>query len=350
MRLSLSTKWFLWLSGAIAVFCFGQVLAMVWIEVVELMQGEGSLAEELAEIAVLLSISGCVFVLMLGALWFISRRMIRPIHSIAETASRITEGELTERIEGEFANDEVGMLVSTINSAFDRYREAIDRLDRFSGNAAHQLRTPLASIRSLGEVCLLKERGGAEYRECIENVLEIVQELTCIVDKLLMIARLQPSRVRQGFARVDLAGLVTDVVDSRSSAHQQEDVRFTPQIEEHVAIMGDATLLRHALTNILDNAVRFSPVGGKISVTLRREAEEVVLSISDTGPGLPDRVRLFLVQHDGDALRGGELPAGRLGLAIVAEIVRTHKGRIESPAAQGQGACIAIRFPCAPRA
>ena len=162
MKMSLSTRWFLWLSVAIAIFCIGQTLGMVWVEIREILHNEGALATELTEISVLLSISLCVFVIISGALWFISRKMVQPIRTIAESANRISSGLLQERVEGGLGSDEIGLLVSSINRAFDSYHDAVRRLDRFAGNAAHQLRTPLTSIRSLGEVCLQRNRAETE--------------------------------------------------------------------------------------------------------------------------------------------------------------------------------------------
>jgi len=341
--LSLSTKWFLWLSVAVALFAVGQVVGMIWIEFIELSQG-GSLAEELAEISVLVSISVCVFLLMLGWLWFMSRRMMRPIRSIAESAARIAEGDFGGRIEGRFIDDEVGMLVSTINRAFDSYHGAVARLESFAGHAAHQLRTPLAAIRSAGEVCLQKERSAGEYRECIAGILEAAEKLSASVAKLLMIARLNPEKIRSRFQHVDLSGILTRSVDLYRLNIEAKNAKIVEHVDAGVVVLGDAGLIQEALKNLIDNAVCCTPEHGRITVAVHAEGAVGVVAIRDDGPGMPDGVRAVVTGEARHMYQDGLL-SGRFGLVIVSEVVRIHGGTIEVEAEEGQGTCIRVRLP-----
>jgi len=316
---------------------------MVWVEVQELSNGEGPPGEEIREISVLLSISACVFVLMLAGLRFISRRMIRPIQAIADAARRIGEGDLRERIAGDFANDEVGALVVAINRAFDRYHEAVNRLERFAGRAAHQLRTPLTAVRSLGEVCLQKERTPAEYRECIAGMLDVEREIAHTLEKLLMLARLNPSRVRQGFESVDVIKVASEVLELYRPSMEEKRLKPVADMDPGPCVMGDGTLLRQALGNVLSNAVQFTPPGGAIGMTVRATEGVVVVEVSDTGPGIPPDLRArLLASMTGDR---GEMDTGSLGLALVAEIMRVHQGGVEIAERQGGGTCVRLRLP-----
>ena len=345
MKLSLSTKWFFWMSGVIGFFCLAQILGMVWLEVVETLNSDEPLYEELSEIFVLISVSACVFILMLGGLRFVSKRMIRPIRAIAESASRISEGDRMERIDEGAGSDEVGMLASALNQAFDRYHDVVRRLDTFAGNAAHQLRTPLASLTTVGEVCLQKERQAMEYRECIGCMLEITGELTDVVEKLLMIARLNPARLRQGFGPVDLSEVVAHVVDVCSVALQEKNIRFSRHGASRLNATGDAGLIRQAIGNVVDNAVEYTPKGGRISVTLQERDGRAVLEIRDTGPGIPENLRGVLTQKAKHPTRGDYAPGGRMGLAIVSEIMRVHEGTLEIQANEGGGTCVRLTWP-----
>jgi signal transduction histidine kinase len=344
MKLSLSAKWFLWLSTTVAVFGVGQVLGMLWWEVREIAMGEDLLREELTEISVLVSISSCVFLLMSGGFWFISKRMIRPIRAITEAADAVSDHEPNGGIEGVFADDEVGRLVTALNGAFDRYRDAVHRLDRFAGHAAHQLRTPLASLRSLGEVCLQRERTPADYRDCIGSMLELTHEMAAVVDKLLTIARLHPARIRAGFAPVDLGALTNELIDLHTAETREAKGLGLSRRLPACRIAGDAALAREAVFNVLDNAVRFTPEGGSIAVELDTDDGCVTLAVRDTGPGLPESLRGILTAADG-APPGHEPTSGRMGLLIVSEIMRIHRGRIEIGDNPGGGTCVRLVWP-----
>jgi signal transduction histidine kinase len=345
MKLSLSTKWFLWLAVVIAVFCLGQVLGMLVVEILEVRSGEETLAAEANEILMLVGVSFGVFLLMLGGIWFISIRMLRPIRSIAESARRISEGELEERMESGPVEDENGMLVSALNSAFDRYHEGMQNLDRFAGNAAHQLRTPLASMRSLGEVCLQKERSAEEYRESIGSMLEVVRELSLIVERLLLLARMNRSRVRQGFSEVFLDELVSEIVDLHRPMIDEKEIELIEHSSGPVVLTGDGSLIREAVKNVLDNAVRFTPRQGTIEVALREDDRTISLEVRDSGPGLCENLRDALTEGAGDSSTTTELPGGRLGLAIVSQIMRVHDGALEFPTDQKDGAVVVLSWP-----
>jgi len=345
MKLSLSVKWFLWLSLIVAIFCVIQIFGMIWWETMEIMRGEGSLAEELAEIAVMLGVSACVFILMLGGFWFVSKRMMKPIKAIAESANRISEGALDERIAGEDSPDEIGILVSVLNRAFNRYQEVVHRLDAFAGNAAHQMRTSLASVRSIGEVCLQKERSSAEYRQYIGEMLESVRELTRVVEKLLMIARLNPSRVRQQFELVDVTDVLSEVMAVYEVMLEEKNIKLNIEKTAGLKIKGDRNLVAQAIGNIVGNAVEFTPRDGGLEISLEKREHQAVLRVSDTGPGIPDFMCLH-VSGNGDEKWNGEWPAGHMGLAIVSEVMKVHDGTVEIRRSKDGGTCVELAWSC----
>lgn len=346
MKLSITTKWFLWLSVILAAFSILQVLTLMGLEVRDLQMGKESMAEETAEIITLLTISLGIFGVMALGLIYISRRMIHPIRQIAEAAHHISKGELSERITGTFAEDEIGLLVNTLNRAFDRYHDALNRLDRFAGNAAHQLRTPLTTIRSMGEIGLQKEREPEAYRECIRNMLDVAEELTLVVQKLLVLARLNRARIRQGFQPLNLADEINQVIEVFLPAILEKSIQFDHQLETHSTLMGDAGLIRQAMSNLLDNATRFTPEGGQIRLVLRREGRDLYAECYDSGPPFPETLQRQIGQEEQSMTPHGDcLPTGRMGLALVSEIMRIHEGRLAFlPAADGLK-CIRLSWP-----
>jgi signal transduction histidine kinase len=344
MKTSLSLKWFLWLASIVALFCILQVLALLSLELREVMAGTADMVEELSEIAVLASISIGVFVLLLGVFWFVSKRMIRPLGSIAETANRISSGILHERIEGEFVNDEVGALVAAINRAFDQYGTVLKKLERFTSNAAHQLRAPLTSIRNLGEVCLQRQRPPEEYRECIGQMLEASQELSRTVDKLLLIARLDSSSIHRSFEVIDVGRVTRDTVEQYQCIIDDKTIELVQTVADGLTVQGEGTLLHQALANILDNAVRLTPPGGRITVDAHSDAGAVVLTIGDTGPGIPAHFLPYVFERFSHIPQPEHRGSG-LGLAIAAEIVSLHEGSIDALSGESGGTRIRLTLP-----
>ena len=271
------------------------------------------------------------------------RRMLQPLQSIRETAEHIIAGRLDDRILAENPDDELGKLAHTLNKAFDRYRDAMARQQRFASDASHQLRTPLTSIRTTGEVCLQKERPPDEYRETIGSMLEDVQRLSDMVEKLLMLARFGADKVRNAFADVALGGLTRDVVSRYESLGTARSLRFNAPANGDIRVRGDAALLEQMLTNLVDNAVRHTPDGGEISVELSTEENgSIVLQVRDTGPGIPPELHNQLFQRFARG-PGTDISGSGLGLAIVADIVSLHDGHIELLG--GPGASFRITFP-----
>ena len=345
MRTRLTTRWFFGIVVAAGVLCALQFAVLIAVEVHEIITGSGSgLHHELSEIAGLLAAGAVVFVIMLGFFWFISRRMVRPIRKIAQTATLISSGSLDRRIEGVFVDDEIGALVSALNKAWDRYDIVLAKLRRFTSNAAHQLRTPLASIRVEGEVCLKRQRTEQEYRDAMGSILEAAAELSRTLERLLLIAKLESREVQRHFASFDLAALLEETTQEFRPASDAKGLVLTVRAQGPLTVKGDKTLLRQALANLLDNAIRFTPDHGSIDVAAKREEDSVVLTVSDTGPGVTEALQPYLFERFSHAPRVGDHGAG-LGLAIVDEIARLHEGKAELVNAKSRGTCIRLVLP-----
>ena len=283
--------------------------------------------------------------------WVIVRatqQMMRPVKVIRQTAQRIIAGHLRERIVFENADDEIGMLSRTINHAFDRYQDALDRIQRFTSDASHQLRTPLTAVRSTGEVCLQKVRTPGEYCETIGSMLEEVQRLSDVVDKLLVLARLGASNIRRAFSDVDLGVHMRRVASDFEALCSSHDIRLVVEMPEGLVVRGDGALLEQMAANLIDNATRYTPPGGSITLWARRDPDtaRIVLDIRDTGSGIPPVIKARLFQrfnrHEDSDRRGSGL-----GLAIVADIVAIHAGTIKLDESSPVGACFQIILPAA---
>ncbi|HPT17109.1 MAG TPA: histidine kinase dimerization/phospho-acceptor domain-containing protein, partial [Kiritimatiellia bacterium] len=192
-----------------------------------------------------------------GVAWFLSRRMIGPLRTVAATAQRIRKGRWDERIEtATMPDDETRSLAETVNAAFDGYAGAMRRLERFSGDAAHQLRTPIAAMRNLGEVALSRARSAAEYRDALETMLGELDRVTRIVEQLLQLSRLDAGALKARFAPIPLGAVAEQVRQIYQPLADVRGVELTVAAAAGARVSGIEELLVELLGNLVDNALR----------------------------------------------------------------------------------------------
>jgi signal transduction histidine kinase len=191
--------------------------------------------------------------------------------------------------------DEIGRLTTVINETFARLEASFDQLRRFTADASHELRTPLAVVRGIGEATVSEKRSPPEYEEAIGSMLEELDRLTHLVDTLLRLSHGDAGTIRLARERIDLAQLASDVTSSLNILAEEHQQRLTVDIDEHVAVAVDRLVLREAITNVLDNAIKYSPPGSAISVRVGQDDGEGLIAVSDEGPGIaPEhRERIF---------------------------------------------------------
>ncbi len=275
------------------------------------------------------------------------RRALGPIEQMARRAKDITPQRLHERLPNDDTDDELGQLARVFNQTLARLEEAFEQLRRFTSDASHELRTPLASIRSVGEVGLQKDGTPAEYRDVIGSMLEEVNRLTSLVDSLLTISRADAGSLQLERANILVMDLVREASVLFEVLMEEKLLRLDVSGDESSTVRGDRLFLRQALTNVLHNAVKFSPVGGRVSVRVARDAEEdVSIEVADDGPGVPpeDRVKIFERFYRVDKARWRESGGAGLGLSITKWVVEAHGGEISLLDDIGSGCVIRIRL------
>lgn len=347
MKGSLRKRYVLWMLLMVGSLIALQFLAFGVYELAEIDSWKNSeeVEEEVGEIAVLLAVDAVILPLVFLISWMISGRMLQPLHAVADTAQRISAGRLQERTTTPIPDDEMAGLVQTVNLAFDKYQGVLRQLEQFTSDASHQLRTPLAAMRMLGEVSLQRTRTPNEYRETIGGMLEEAARMGDIVDKLLLLARLEPQRVRERFEDVDLGRLAAAVVESFSLFAQDRGVALKTEAVSGLHVRGDDGLLRQVLSNLLDNALRHTPAGGWITVRVSREGGDLQVGVQDSGPGIPVEYRQLIFERF-VRVPGTPSPGSGLGLAIVSDIVKVHGGSV-ALADTESGAHFVIRLPAA---
>jgi len=289
-----------------------------------------------------------MLLLTAGLGYLLSRGSLRPIATITRSARRISSLNLQEKIPTTGAGDELDELAGTLNGMLARIREGVERMRRFSGDAAHQLRTPLNAMQSELDVTLAKERSPAEYRVVLGDLLHQVVTLSDTVNAILRLAQSEGGLDPAHTVRVAIDPLLEDVVDFFAVMAEERGIELVAAAESKGAVRGDPTWLHQLFANLIHNALQYTPDGGRVAVEARPASSEVLVRVRDTGPGMSeaDRAIAFSRFQRGSASDSGE--GLGLGLALAREIARAHGGSIEIEAPTGRGAVFAVRLPLAP--
>jgi heavy metal sensor kinase len=279
--------------------------------------------------------------------YLVARRALSPINRMATAARRITASRLGDRLPVDNPDDELGHLATVFNETFSRLQTSFDQLRRFTADASHEMRTPLTAIRTVGEVGLREPRPEAAYRDVIASMLEEADRLNRLVENLLTLARAEGGAAKLVCERVDLAALAREVVDHLAVLAEEKQQAVTVDAGRAVPITADRAVLRQAIINLLDNAVKFSPVGSSIRLEVNVQPQHAVLAVHDSGPGIPpeDAERIFERFYRIEKSRSRDAGGAGLGLSIARWAVEAHGGRIEVlPGAEG-GSVFRILLP-----
>jgi signal transduction histidine kinase len=346
MKLSLRAKSMLWLLALIGVIYFLLGTGLYVFNLHERREHPDEVAEETEELLIIYGIMAGALPLAAFVAWRVSDQILRPLQSILKTAQEIRQGGLDQRIETPVATDELGQLALALNEAFENYRRLLERTDRFSLDAAHQLRNPLASIRTSGEICLQKDRSPAEYQDVIAGMVEDSIRLSHTVDQLLLLARLAREDVSFPFEPVDLSALARELAENLRPAFETAQVHLSVVMPDSpLLIRGAPRLLEQAIANLLDNALRFTPANGKVLMELQKnKAGRITLAVSDTGPGLSQPAP---AKTDGSSPNFNPRPkeGAGLGLLIVSNVLRAHGGALHATVGPLGGAEFTLEFP-----
>ncbi|MDQ2820188.1 MAG: ATP-binding protein [Pseudomonadota bacterium] len=276
----------------------------------------------------------------------LTRGTLHAIDGMVDQAHRIGEASLHERLPHPGTDDEMGHLAGTLNAMLDRLEHAFDMQRRFTADASHELRSPMSRLRTEIEVTLRRPRAEAEYVETLRSCLDEVQHLTGLVEELLLIARFDAGENSGPSASADAATLVADCVRRALPAALEKDVAITLHAAPDLALqipLAPATLV---LTNLIDNAVKFSPPGRQVTVTMAQDGAGLGITVADQGPGIdPAELPFLFERFYRGAVARATVPGVGLGLALAHALAQQHGWRIGAANAASGGARFTLHVP-----
>lgn len=317
--------------------------------VIHVMDRLGDLVAPLASLrlALLLMTPLAVLISAAGGYW-LAGRALAPVDQATRLAREIEASSLGRRLPTPRVHDEIGRLVDTLNQMIGRLEASFAGMKRFTADASHELRGPLARMRGVIDVVLARPRDAEEYHRALGSVGEDVDHLRALVEDLLVLARADAGRVVLDCSPLRLDVLATEVVESFLPAANEKGLHLVADCPLPIVVPGDERWLRQLVVNLVDNAVKYSPAGGSVTVGTTGNDGVAILSVADSGPGIPEEAlghifeRFFRVDY---ARSHGAASGFGLGLAIASWVAEAHGGRIAAATRAGGGTIFSVRIP-----
>jgi heavy metal sensor kinase len=281
-----------------------------------------------------------------GVGWLMARRAVSGVEAIARTARKISGGALNERVPVKMKGDEIDQLAVTFNQMLDRIQGLLGEIKEMSDNIAHDLKSPLARIRGLAEVTLTTGETIGEFRAMSASTIEECDRLLDLINTMLMISKAEGGLDRYSRESFDLTNLVRDACELFGPMAEDKGIALTCEVAERCRLIGDVRMIQRMLSNLLDNAILYTPPGGKINVSLSGENGETIgIAVSDTGIGISsdDLPRIFDRFYRCDQSRSQ--PGVGLGLSLARAVARAHGGEITVTSRPGEGSSFSVTLP-----
>ena len=278
--------------------------------------------------------------------YFMARKALRPVDQIRRAAVKISSSNLDEKIDITGRKDELSRLAETFNAMINRLKDAFQRINQFSIDVSHELKTPLTILKGETEVALRKEREKRDYQVLLMSNLEEIDRMSCIIDDLLLLSKADTREIKLNVEEVALRDLIIDVcMDMKVVADKKSVALETSELED-IRLKGDELKLRRMLLNIVENGIKYSHIGGKVSVSSYVNDGYAKIDIKDNGIGISEEDIKYIFDrfYRADRSRKRESGSG-LGLSISRWIAEAHKGGIEVKSQPAQGSMFTIKLP-----
>jgi len=278
--------------------------------------------------------------------YFLARKALKPVDKIRRTAIKISSSNLDERIDVGEKRDELGRLATTFNDMIERLKESFQRINQFSIDVSHELKTPLTILKGETEVALRKDRNIEEYKKILKSNLEEIDRMTKIIDDLLLLSKAESNNIVINQEDIQIKDLLVDICMSMEMFAKQKGVELVLGNMEEANLRGDELKIRRMFSNIIENGIKYTPKGGKVEVYSSLNNGYINIYIKDNGIGIPESDIKFIFDrfYRGDKSRRRETGSG-LGLSISKWIAQAHKGTIEVKSVLSQGSTFIVKLP-----
>ena len=277
--------------------------------------------------------------------YLLARRALAPIERMTERAETITAERLSDRLPVSNPYNEMGRLATVFNATLGRLQESFEQMRRFTADVSHELRTPLTAIRSVGEVGLRGRRDENEYRTIVGSMLEEADRLAVLVDRLLTLSRTETGASRLSIEPIVLKELAESVVADLAVLAEEKSQQLVVEAHGAPCGSGDRLMLRQALINLLDNAIKFSPPGAGIVIRLADASGKAVIDVIDRGPGIPEAAREHIFDRFYRASGTADVIGTGLGLSISKSAVEKCGGSLTLERTDAQGSTFRVTLP-----
>jgi heavy metal sensor kinase len=277
--------------------------------------------------------------------WFMARCALSGVEEVTKAAQDISEGDLERRVVVKGRGDEIERLALTFNSMLDRIRALIKGMREMSDNIAHDLRSPITRIRGLAETTLLGGESQNNFKDMAASTVEECDFLLKIIDTMLDISEAEAGAMNLKFTDVDVSDLVRDACDLFQPVSEDKNLTVKTHTPGDISFRGDLQLLQRLVANLLDNALKYTPSGGSVTISIDGNEKNLHLAFHDTGIGIAeeDLPRIFDRFYRCDDGRS-EAGAG-LGLSLALAIARVHGGTITASSTPGEGSTFTVKLP-----
>lgn len=298
----------------------------------------------------LLVFASFLFLVAASGGYWLSRKALSPVDELVRTARDISGTNLDRRLPVLATGDELQRLTETLNSMLQRIEESFKRVTQFTGDASHELRTPVALIRTEAELALRRSRGEDEYKEALSHILMEAERTTGLIEQLLALARSDSGNHTLYMEQVDLRDTLAGAVDAWSHVATIRNLQFRADLAEEMVVFGDKASLRRVADILLDNAFKYTSSQGSVRLSLERNMENAVITVRDSGIGLAsdEHRKIFERFYRVDKARTRDGGGAGLGLSIAEWIVSQHKGSIEVESRPGEGAIFRVSVALSP--
>ena len=300
------------------------------------------------DLGVLFSILIPIFIVLTSfSGWFISKRSLSSVEQVTQTAMAIANGAMEKRVPLTGSGDEIDRLSGSFNNMLERIQSLIAEMKEVTDNIAHDLRSPITRIRGLAEVTLTSEKNIEDYQSMAESTVEECDRLLWMINMMLEISETEAGVSTLNLSEVNVSDLIEEACDLYQPLAEDRGIHIEVNTPTQYHLSGDKGKLQRVLSNLLDNAIKYTPSGGKIIVSSQKVDKKVMLSVHDTGIGISqdETSRIFERFYRADKSRS--VPGAGLGLSLVQAIVRSHGGEIKVSGALGTGSTFTVSLPLA---